>query len=98
VLLAGIRVVSVSTISLVTVGALVGIESLGSLFTDAFQRNFLLEAVVGFVLVLVLAAVFDLILSGIGRLLMPWNRGRSLRAGDVARTMAIPVAQTGGPR
>jgi osmoprotectant transport system permease protein len=78
VLLAGVRVVSVSTISLVTVGALVGIPSLGSFFTDAFQRDFFLEAAVGFVLVLVLAAVFDLILSLLGRLLMPWNRGARL--------------------
>jgi osmoprotectant transport system permease protein len=91
VLLAGLRVVSVSTISLVTIGALVGIDSLGSLFTDGFQRNFLTEAVVGFVLVLVLAAVFDLLLSGIGRLLMPWNRGRSVRGPVRARLEALPV-------
>lgn len=75
VLLAGIRVVSVSTISLVTIGALVGIPSLGTFFTDGFQRDFLLEAFVGFVLVLVLAAVFDVLLGLIGRVLMPWNRG-----------------------
>ena len=43
VLLAGVRVVSVSTISLATVGALIGIPSLGSFFPDAFQRNFVLE-------------------------------------------------------
>ncbi len=75
VLLAGIRVVSVSTISLVTIGALVGIPSLGSFFTDGFQRAFLLEAAVGFVLVLVLAAVFDVLLTVLGRVLLPWNRG-----------------------
>ncbi len=93
VLLAGIRVVSVSTISLVTIGALVGIPSLGSLFTDGFQRDFVLEAVVGFVLVLVLAAVFDVVLSLIGRLLMPWNRRRRM-SGAAARTMsrAVPSA------
>ncbi len=91
VLLAGLRVVSVSTISLVTIGALVGIDSLGNLFTDGFQRNFLLEAVVGFVLVLVLAAVFDVVLSAIGRLLMPWNRGRSVRGAARARLEALPV-------
>jgi osmoprotectant transport system permease protein len=98
VLLAGIRVVSVSTISLVTIGALVGIDSLGSLFTDGFQRNFLTEAVVGFVLVLLLAAVFDLLLSGLGRLLMPWNRGRRMRSEDVVRVATLPVVSTGGGR
>jgi len=95
VLLAGIRVVSVSTISLATVGAFVGIPSLGNLFTDGFARNFLLEAVVGLVLVLLLAAVFDVVLSLIGRLLMPWNSSRPLRSGDQAKNMAIPVPDVG---
>ena len=75
VLLAGIRVVSASTISLATVGALVGIHSLGDFFTDGFQRSFPTETITGLVVVLILAGLFDLILSGIGRLLMPWNRG-----------------------
>jgi osmoprotectant transport system permease protein len=91
VLLAGVRVVSVSTISLVTVGALVGIDSLGNLFTDGFQRDFLLEAVVGFVLVLVLAAVFDLVLSAVGRVLMPWSRGRRTGMGEAAMRAALPA-------
>jgi osmoprotectant transport system permease protein len=94
VLLAGVRVVSVSTISLATVGALVGIDSLGNLFTDGFQRNFLVEAVAGFVLVLALAAVFDLLLSAIGWILMPWNRGRRLPAHTV-RALAVPTPNAG---
>jgi osmoprotectant transport system permease protein len=94
VLLAGVRVVSVSTISLATVGALVGIDSLGNLFTDGFQRNFLVEAVAGFVLVLLLAAVFDLLLSAIGWILMPWNRGQRLSP-RAARTLALPASNTG---
>jgi osmoprotectant transport system permease protein len=97
VLLAGVRVVSVSTISLVTVGALVGIPSLGSFFTDAFQRDFLLEAAVGFVLVLVLAAVFDLILSLLGRLLMPWNRV-ARRTPSVGRALSQPQPTSVGVR
>jgi osmoprotectant transport system permease protein len=74
VLLAGIRVVSVSTVSIASVGALIGIDQLGSFFTDAFQRSFPTEAVVGIVAILILAAVYDIILSRIGRALMPWNR------------------------
>lgn len=74
VLLAGIRVVSVSSTSLATVGAFVGIPSLGTLFTDAYQRAFPLEAFVGIVGVVILAAVLDTILSLTGRALMPWNR------------------------
>jgi osmoprotectant transport system permease protein len=74
VLLAGLRVVSVSTVSLVTVGAVIGIESLGSFFTDGFQNNFPTESYVGIVLVLVIAAAFDVALVLIGRALLPWNR------------------------
>ena len=91
VLLAGLRVVSVSTLSLVTIGALVGIDSLGNLFTDGFQRQFLTEIVVGLVLVLVLAALFDLVISLVGRLLLPWNRRTDRPHGRAARA-ARPVS------
>jgi len=79
VLLAGIRVVSVSTVSIASVGALIGIDQLGSFFTDAFQRQFLTEAIVGIVSVLLIAAAYDVILSRVARVLMPWNRGRPAR-------------------
>ena len=72
VLLAGLRVVSVSTVSLVSVGALIGVTSLGSLFTDGFKRDFGTEIVVGVVGIVVLALVFDALLVLAGRLLMPW--------------------------
>ncbi|MBC7724749.1 MAG: ABC transporter permease [Burkholderiaceae bacterium] len=72
VLLAGIRVVSVSTVSLTTVGAVIGISSLGSLFTDGFQRNITAEIYTGIVMTILVALVLDLILVMIGRALMPW--------------------------
>jgi len=74
VLLAGIRVVSVSTVSLVSVGSVIGVSSLGFLFTDGFQRQFYTEIWTGIVGTLVVAAVFDIVLVLIGRVLMPWNR------------------------
>lgn len=80
VLLAGIRVVSVSTVSLATVGSLAGISSIGDLFTDGYIRDFPLEIGVGILLVLLLAAVFDLLLNAIGTLLMPWTRSTVRRA------------------
>ena len=72
VLLAGLRVVSVSTVSLVSVGALIGVSSLGTLFTDGFNRDFTTEIVVGVIGIVVLAVVFDALLVTAGRLLMPW--------------------------
>nr|WP_217498661.1 ABC transporter permease subunit [Leifsonia sp. C5G2] len=74
VLLAGVRVVSVSTVSLVSVGALLGVPNLGVLFTDSINRNYPEEALTGIVLIMILALVFDLILVGLGRLFMPWTR------------------------
>ena len=72
VLLAGLRVVSVSTVSLVSVGALIGVSSLGTLFTDGFNRDFTTEIIVGVVGIVVLAVVFDALLVTAGRMLMPW--------------------------
>ncbi|GGK95777.1 osmoprotectant transport system permease protein [Curtobacterium luteum] len=74
VLLAGLRVVAVSTISLTTVGAVLGIQSLGSLFTDGLARGIYEEIISGIVMVLVLAFAIDAVLVLVGRLVMPWTR------------------------
>ena len=73
VLLAGLRVVSVSTISLVSVGALIGVSNLGSLFTSGYRRDFTTEILVGLVGIVVLALVLDALLVLAGRVLMPWS-------------------------
>ena len=74
VILAGLRVAVVSSISLVTVGALLGFGGLGKMFTDGFQRGIPVEIVTGIVLVLVLALVLDGLLLLLGRVLTPWDR------------------------
>lgn len=73
-MLAGLRVVAVSTISLVTVGAVLGIPSLGQLFTDGFQRGIIEEIVTGLVATVVLALLVDWLLARAGRLILPWAR------------------------
>lgn len=80
VLLSGIRVVSVSTISLLSVGAVIGVTSLGYFFLDGFQRDFPLEIIVGIVGTIVIAVIFDLILALLGRVLLPWTRRRTRRS------------------
>jgi osmoprotectant transport system permease protein len=74
VILAGLRVTAVSTVSLVTVGILVGVESLGYLFTNGFERKILVEVLAGVVMTVVVALLFDALLVVLGRLLMPWTR------------------------
>lgn len=94
VLLAGLRVVSVSTVSLVSIGALVGVSSLGNLFTDGLNRSFNDEVVIGIVAIMIVAAVFDTVLVLLGRLLMPWTKvdGRSKRATRRAALKAVTGA------
>ena len=74
VLLAGLRVVAVSTVSLLTVGIVVGVQSLGYLFTNGYQRGILASVLTGVVMTVVVALIFDRLLMLIGRLLMPWTR------------------------
>lgn len=77
VLLAGLRVVLVSTISLATVGGILGINGLGLLFNDGLQRDIMAEIVAGIVLTIAMALILDGLLVLLGRALMPWSRGRS---------------------
>ncbi|WP_037355541.1 ABC transporter permease [Amycolatopsis orientalis] len=84
VLAAGVRVASVSNISLVSVGALIGTGALGVLFTDGFQREYFSPIVVGIVLTMLLALVVDLLLVLLRNLLTPWERAGRAPAAEVA--------------
>ena len=73
VILAGMRVVSASTVSLASVGALIGVPGLGYFFTDGFNRSFPTEIMVGIVMTIIVAVALDGLLVLIGRLSMPWQ-------------------------
>lgn len=87
VVIAGLRVASVSTVSLATIGAITGQSNLGTLFLDGFNRSFPTEIFVGIILVLILAAIFDTVIALAGRALTPWRR-----AGAVSRRRASSKA------
>lgn len=76
-LLSGLRVVAASTISLVSVGALIGVQSLGTLFTEGFQRSFPTEILAGLIGTIALALIVDSALVLLGRVAMPWTKARS---------------------
>lgn len=76
VIFAGLRVVTVSNIALVSVGAVIGIGALGELFTRGLNSGFLTPILVGLVLSLLLALVADAIILLIQRGVLPWARGR----------------------
>ena len=72
-ILTGLRVVTVSTISLTTVGAVLGVRSLGWLFTDGFQRGVTAEILTGLVSTAALALILDGLVLTLGRLCLPWT-------------------------
>ncbi|WP_447589840.1 ABC transporter permease [Microbacterium lacticum] len=78
VLLAGLRVTATSTIALATVGILIGVQNLGYLFTNGFQRRIVPEILAGVVAVVVIALLVDLLLVIAGRIAMPWMPRRTL--------------------
>jgi osmoprotectant transport system permease protein len=99
VLLAGLRVVSASTVSLATIGSVIGVTSLGYLFINGLQRRIPAEVLTGIVSVLLIAVVFDLLLVLLGRLVLPWNRrDRTARAGrtkNLARSRTAVLTGAG---
>jgi osmoprotectant transport system permease protein len=83
-LIAGMRVVAASTVSLASIGAVVGVRNLGYLFLDGFQRRIPEEILTGIVMTAIIALLFDLSLWLLGRQLTPWRRVRGARAGVAA--------------
>jgi osmoprotectant transport system permease protein len=71
----GLRIATVSTVALVTVGVLVGHGGLGQLILGGFNANFYrAEIVTGTVLCILLALLADVLLVGAERLVTPWTR------------------------
>lgn len=74
VLIANIRVVAVTNISLVSVGSVIGIGGLGQLFTQGYQRDYPDQIFAGIISIVFLALIFDAALYLLGRRLTPWTR------------------------
>jgi osmoprotectant transport system permease protein len=78
-IMAALRVATVSTIALVTVGATIGHGGLGNLIYDGLGSTFKAEVLTASVLCVALAVAADLLLVGVERLLTPWRRRRRRR-------------------
>ncbi len=74
VLVAGLRVVVVTNISMVSVGAVIGIGGLGTWFTEGYQADKSDQIVAGIIAIFTLAVVIDVALMLAGRLATPWDR------------------------
>jgi osmoprotectant transport system permease protein len=75
--MAGLRVATVSTVALVTVGSILGYGGLGNLLYDGVRTNFKAQILTASVLCVLLAVLFDLLLLGVQRALTPWQRARA---------------------
>jgi osmoprotectant transport system permease protein len=73
-LFAGIRVATVSTVALATVGAILGNGGLGNLIYSGLRTQFQAEVLTATVLVVTLAVAADLLLLGVQRAVTPWQR------------------------
>jgi len=77
VMMAGLRVATVSTVALTTIGTLVSYGGLGNLIEDGVQNNFKAELLAASVLCVVLAFVLDGLIVGTQWLVTPWTRRRA---------------------
>jgi osmoprotectant transport system permease protein len=66
-------------VSMVSVGALIGMGGLGTLFLDGLQSDFMAPIIVGLVMSVLLAMALDGLLVLTQRLLTPWARVRAAR-------------------
>jgi osmoprotectant transport system permease protein len=75
-IMAGLRIATVTTISLTTVAAYIGAGGLGQPIFDAIQSGFKTEFIGAGVLAILLAIVVDLALVLVQRVITPWSRRR----------------------
>jgi osmoprotectant transport system permease protein len=75
-LIAGIRIATVTTISLATVGAFLIPEGLGAPIFDGLRTGFQTRYIAAGLLAVALALLADALLVGVGRVLTPWSRTR----------------------
>ncbi|MGW3559585.1 ABC transporter permease [Streptomyces sp. NPDC000963] len=75
--MAGLRIATVSAVSLVTIGAIVGHGGLGNLIYAGMNTYFKAQVLTASALCVVIAVAADLLLLGAQRLLTPWTRARS---------------------
>jgi osmoprotectant transport system permease protein len=76
IIVAGIRIATVTIIGIATIGAYINGGGLGTLIFDGIGRQFPTMIIAGAVLATVLAIVADLLLLALERYLRPWARAR----------------------
>lgn len=73
VIFAGLRVAAMANIALVSISIVIGVRSLGTLFSDGFDQDFLTPVYVGLVLAVAVAVAADLVILALRRSTLPWT-------------------------
>lgn len=99
-LMAGVRIATVSTVAMTTVGGIIDFGGLGNLLFSGLDSVFKAQVLTASVICVVLAIVADLLLLGLQWLLTPWARSRSrkpvrARADDAPSDSAEAEAPAG---
>jgi osmoprotectant transport system permease protein len=71
---AGLRVAAVSNVSLVSVASIIGVSQLGQLFVEGNTLVQIPPTLLGLILFVVLALIFDAVILVLVWLLTPWRR------------------------
>jgi osmoprotectant transport system permease protein len=74
VIMAGLRIATVSTVALTTVGTVVAYGGLGNLLKNGVQEDFRAQVLAASVICVLLAVILDLLLFAVQRLMTPWAR------------------------
>jgi osmoprotectant transport system permease protein len=77
VIIAGLRIATVTTVGLVTITALIGQGGYGYFILDGLRRSFDTPLVLGAFLSVAMAVAFDVVLLGVQQILTPWARRRT---------------------
>jgi len=77
IIVAGVRIATVTTIGLVTIATLIGMGGLGYLIVNiGVTRRFPTATITGVVVVVLLSTIVDLLLLAVQRRLTPWAKAR----------------------
>lgn len=81
VIAAGLRVAAVSNVSIVSIASIIGLSQLGDLLVDGYNRDIPGALWAGIIASLLLALLFDLVITMLARALTPWRRAAPPRRG-----------------
>lgn len=79
-LMAGVRIATVSTVAMTTVGGIIDFGGLGNLLFAGLDSVFKAQVLTASVICVALAVLADVALLGLQRLLTPWARARTGKA------------------